>query len=113
MKCRKCGFENARDAWVCKKCEYILDPSFLGADILNEKTRDGVDDESGSAPSQVPEPLELPFHDFGNDALILGRLGDDEVESFVTDRTGGFLPTSSDEPRQVYVTGEVRMLLLP
>ncbi len=109
MKCQKCGSRNEDGAWVCRTCEYILDSSFLGNDILNERTRDGVVDESASE--------ESPLHDFGDDALILGRLGDGEVEEFVTDRTGGFLPKNSEEkkkaPRSVYLTGEVRMLLVP
>ena len=108
VKCRKCGSNNEAGAWVCRKCEYILDSSFLGADILNEKTRDGdVDDE----------PPALPAQDLGGDALILGRLDDGDVESFVTDRTGSFLPSASAEqkqaPRSVYLTGEVRVLVLP
>jgi uncharacterized membrane protein YvbJ len=49
VRCQKCGTENASDAWVCKRCDYILDPSFLGADILNEATRADDDDEGGKS----------------------------------------------------------------
>ena len=49
MKCRKCGHENVDSDWVCSRCEYVLDASFLGNDILNERTRDGIDDKRPSS----------------------------------------------------------------
>lgn len=111
MKCRKCGHDNAPSEWVCSRCEYILDPSFLGSDILNERTRDGSDDD-------LPAPLP-PEEDFGGDALILGRLGaSDEQESapqaFITDRSNDFMPAlNSKAPASVYITAELRNLLMP
>lgn len=111
MKCKKCGHDNAPSEWVCSRCEYILDPSFLGSDILNERTRDGLDDEP-----LAPLP---PEEDFGGDALILGRLGEsDESENapqpFITDRSNDFMPAmNSKAPASVYITAELRNLLMP
>ncbi len=111
MKCRKCGHDNTANEWVCSRCEYILDPSFLGSDILNERTRDGSEDDP-------PAPLP-PEEDFGGDALILGRLGaSDESENapqpFITDRSNDFMPAmNSKAPASVYVTAELRNLLMP
>lgn len=111
MKCRKCGHDNAPNEWVCSRCEYILDSSFLGSDILNERTRDGSDDE-------LPAPLP-PEEDFGGDALILGRLGaSDENESppqaFITDQSNDFMPAmNSKAPASVYITAELRNMLMP
>jgi hypothetical protein len=85
---------------VCKRCDYILDSSFLGSDILNERTRDSLDDD-------LPEESE---NELGGDALILGSL-DDNVEpiSYTSDRTG----VKQKAPAQVYLTGEISRLLLP
>jgi hypothetical protein len=41
VRCPKCGTEGEAGAWLCARCEAILDPSFLGDDILNEATRSG------------------------------------------------------------------------
>ena len=109
MKCRKCGHENKGADWVCSRCDYVLDTSFLGADILNERTSDGIVDDS------TPPPLEE--FNFGGDSIILGRLGDGEaaIESIVTDRTGGFLKVQSDAnaPAAVYITAEISRLIVP
>jgi hypothetical protein len=111
VKCRKCGHDNAPSEWVCSRCEYILDPSFLGSDILNERTRDGSDDEP-------PLPLP-PEEDFGGDALILGRLGESDEsdhapQAFITDQSNDFMPAmSSKAPSSVYITAELRNLLMP
>lgn len=109
MKCRKCGHGNKEGDWVCSRCEYVLDTSFLGADILNERTSDGVVDDAS------PPPLEELS--FGGDSLILGRLGEGDaaIESIVTDRTGGFLSVQSDAsaPAAVYITAEISRLIVP
>lgn len=113
MKCRKCGHQNVDSDWVCSRCEYVLDASFLGNDILNERTRDGIDDEDESAELAPPAPgLE-----FGGDALILGRFGDadEDVQGIISINTGGFLAVTSepDAPASVYITSEISKLIVP
>ena len=71
VQCPKCGRDNAADAVICGGCDYILDTSFLGDDILND---------DGPADDGVPPPV-----DYGSDALILGHPGtEDEFDSFTS-----------------------------
>ncbi|MCC7075016.1 MAG: hypothetical protein IT383_27135 [Deltaproteobacteria bacterium] len=115
MRCPKCGSENASGAWVCVRCEYVLDTSFLGDDILNEP---GAATASASVQTK-PVKVDGPSRDeLGGDALILGQLGEGEVQSFVSDRTGGFLAVQSEDvlgvaPAAVYLGGDVAALLTP
>lgn len=115
VRCPKCGSENASGAWVCVRCEYVLDTSFLGDDILNEP---GASAASASVQTK-PVKVEGPSRDeLGGDALILGQLGEGEVQSFVSDRTGGFLAVHSEDvlgvaPAAVYLGGDVTALLTP
>lgn len=115
MRCPKCGSGNEAGAWVCGRCEYVLDTSFLGDDILN------VDPDPAAPPSVQTKPVrsEGPSRDeLGGDALILGKLDDGEIQSFVSDRTGGFLPVQADAvveeaPANVYIGGAVAAQLAP
>ena len=98
MRCEKCGLENASDVVICQRCDHILDLSFLGDDITN----------------RAPPPVDDAA--FGGDALILGELGD-EISSFVSEETGGFLVADTAEltravvPAPVYIDAATEVLL--
>lgn len=117
MRCPKCGRGVAEDQVICSHCEYILDPSFLGADITNEPVgdlaaeADGFDDADDSALRTVATP-------FGGDALILGDLDDVYSETF-TEETGSYLSAGGEGqsviggPAVIYVGASAAALITP
>lgn len=119
-RCPKCASANAEGAWICARCDWILDPSVLdahassGRDALLVGASDGseLDDDdddprtlpvldapdvaallAGDAPApHAVETLDVDLSDLmGGDAVILGALGEGEAESLLSDRTGSFL----------------------
>lgn len=99
MQCPKCGESVGGAAVICPRCDYILDTSFLGDDILNEKT---------GAHGPVTGP---------GDAVVLGGL-DEEVALF-SDNTGSFLTADTLDvdrevvPAALYVGKSVQELMKP
>lgn len=77
MRCPKCSREVAEGEAICPGCEFILDTSFLGDDILNTLTE--------AAPSDP---------DYGGDALLVGDPSE-EAEDVFSDVTGSFLSAPS------------------
>ncbi len=105
MECPKCGRVVEDGAFICPGCDFILDASFLGDDI--------TDDER----EQRPPPSRAfgknrPKVDFGEDAMILGKVSHeegDEVRSFQSNDAG----VSQREVTQArfYVGGAVAQLM--
>jgi len=117
---------HAPGAWICERCEWILDPSVLLSPVGEERraSRPGVgaapdeQDEEDYATSPLvaapdlaamlhgagPATADLPAIDIdvdgllGGDAVILGQLADDDAESFLSDRTGSFLVAGASSP---------------
>jgi hypothetical protein len=90
------------DAVICPSCDYILDTSFLGEDILNQKTIEhAVIDASAS-----------------EDALVVGDISDD-AELLFNDSTGSFLTADTVDivrriaPVKVYASKSVQEMLAP
>lgn len=115
MRCPKCGSNNAAGAWVCSRCDFVLDSSFLGDDILDDAGSPAAPASVQTGPVRVDGPSR---EQLGGDALILGQLGEGEIQSFVSDQTGGFLKVNSDDvvdaaPAAVYLGGDVAALLTP
>lgn len=120
LRCPKCASAYAEGAWICERCEWILDPSMFlpaepadGAPPLAVGADDGdLDDDDDLAKRTIPvvdapdlaalvgtgppagqdgAELDIDMADIlGGDAVILGRLDDGEGESFLSDRTGAF-----------------------
>ncbi len=97
--CPKCGRDNDVNAVICTACDYILDTSFLGDDILDDR--------------ETPPPV-----DYGSDSLILGHAGtDDEFDSFTSETTGDFLTAATSagvraiRPAEVYIDRQTKALL--
>jgi hypothetical protein len=112
-RCPKCGHANPAAAVICAGCDYILDTSFLGDDILDQPTGD-----------DAPPPTSDADR-FGGEAVIVGNLrkGDSDDanawDSFVADRTGSFLTADTHdgtrviEPAPVYVDRSTQQMLEP
>ena len=126
LRCPKCASVHAPGAWICERCEWILDPSVLLSPVGEERraSRPGVgaapdeQDEEDYATSPLvaapdlaamlhgagPATADLPAIDIdvdgllGGDAVILGQLADDDAESFLSDRTGSFLVAGASSP---------------
>jgi hypothetical protein len=100
MQCPKCGEAVGDDSVICSRCDFILDPSFLGDDILNEHT------------SGKHRPVTSP-----GDAVMIGGL-DEEVALF-SESTGSFLTADTQDvdravvPAALYVGKSVQELMKP
>ncbi len=121
MECPKCGRSVEVGAFICPGCDYILDASFLGDDITDDERekrpaaraasrsfgKPRSDGQSASLPADSNQP------DFGEDAMILGDVGDaaGEVSSFQTKDAG----VSNREATQArfYIGGAVAQLMNP
>src|SRR6185295_15426349 len=73
-QCPKCGEVTSDGAVICPRCDFILDASFLGDDILN------VNATGAQQPARVSS---------AGDAVVIGGL-DEEVALF-SESTGSFL----------------------
>jgi|GEM_PF-1830332 len=121
--CPKCGLEVASDVVICPACDFIIDSSFLGDDILNAdddvsqskakaKPKKGKSSKRKPAKAAAkPQTLkEVPTNssaNFGEDAIILGG-DEDEFSSFATGQTG---LTREVTQAQIYVGGKTAALL--
>ncbi len=100
MQCPNCSRELEPDAVICAGCDYILDTSFLGDDI----TDDRPPDERSPA--------------FGGDALILGDVTNDYAEVF-SEETGSYLDAATGAETRalrrapVYVDASTAQLTAP
>jgi hypothetical protein len=117
--CPKCAGSNDDAAVICQGCDFILDTSFLGDDILNSQEGEALDTPQGV---DFGMPDTMAGEDLGSSALILGKINPDtgdgnEWASFESEQTGDFLcaPTSHGmrrfEPSTVYIDAETRALL--
>jgi tetratricopeptide (TPR) repeat protein len=102
VQCPKCGETVQVDAVICPRCDYILDTSFLGDDILNEHNTGGAH-----------KPVQISS---AGDAVVLGGL-DEEIALF-SESTGSFLTADTvDVDRQLlpalYVGKSVQDLMKP
>lgn len=103
MKCPKCGNVSVQIVWVCARCDYILDASFLGDDILDESSRRNRTSDVFAQ---------------GADAVILGRIGDDEVQSLHSAYSGNLVQSETgpvDEPSasQVFIGADLHAFFEP
>lgn len=146
LRCPKCASVHAPGAWICERCEWILDPSVLLPPVGEPRAsaRPGVGDEDdeddyrtspvvaapdlaavlhAAGPAAGPTAADPAAIDIdvdgllGGDAVILGRLADDDAESFLSDRTGSFLvPGATPAPTDaapVYLSGDLARRLQP
>lgn len=101
MQCPACGKEVGSGAVICGACDYILDTSFLGDDITDNRT----------AATKPPEG-------FGGDAVILGDVTNDYAEVF-NEETGSYLTAATDAAARplraapVYVDAGTAQLTAP
>ena len=102
MQCPKCGESSADATVICPGCDFILDSSFLGDDILDEV-------------SGQHTPVSISS---GSDAIVFGRL-DEPIDLMFSESTGSFLTADThDVDRQilrapVYVGKSVQELMKP
>lgn len=101
MLCPKCGREVEDSAAICPGCDFILDTSFLGEDITDAESDKRVRRKKAKAE---------PETDYGEDALILGDLGD-EIDSFQSADTG-FVQRELTNAR-IYIGGAAQQMLAP
>lgn len=128
VRCPKCGREADDGAVICAGCDFILDSSFLGDDIMDAEAdrRVRTKEVSTAALSSAPaknkkrkrarEPAEKTrvaegVASWAADALILGDLDDDEVASFQASDTG--LAQREVTMARMYVGGSIQALLMP
>src|SRR5690606_16123428 len=132
VRCPKCGREADDDAVICAGCDFILDSSFLGDDIMDaEADRRAQTKEPATAARATAAPAKnkkgkrakkaasdderRPGGGEGGswaaDALILGDLDDDEVASFQASDTG--LAQREVTMARMYVGGSIQALLMP
>lgn len=103
MLCPKCGREVDDSAAICSGCDFILDTSFLGEDITDDESEKRVRKRRRKGPPAAES-------DYGEDALILGDLGD-EIDSFQSTDTG-FVQRELTNAR-VYIGGVAQRMLSP
>src|SRR3954463_12264341 len=102
MQCPKCGETVEANAVICPRCDFILDTSFLGDDILNEHT------------SGKHKPVRVSGT---GDAVVIGGI-DEEVALF-SESTGSFLTADTVDvdrevvPAALYVGKSVQQLMKP
>jgi hypothetical protein len=106
VECPKCGRATRAGAIICPGCDYILDASFLGDDITDDERDDRR--RARGARSSAPTPQRI---DFGEDAMILGKVDEADVSSFHSHDAG----VSQREVTQTrfYVGGTVAQLMEP
>lgn len=108
VECPKCGRATKAGAIICPGCDFILDASFLGDDITDDERdarRSKPVAQKGTGPSAPPRI------DFGEDAMILGKLDDAEVSSFHS-RDAGVSQREVTQTR-FYIGGAVAQLMEP
>lgn len=140
VRCPKCGRETQDDAVICGGCDFILDSSFLGDDIMDAE-RDHRVKASAKASAKVQSSSSKPsspkakgkrrakprgtppgvtdksraapdaLESWAADSLILGDLDDDEVASFHASDTG--LAQREVTMARMYVGGSIQALLMP
>jgi len=106
IECPKCGRAVEAEAFICPGCDFILDASFLGDDI--------TDDERDKRPSEKPKKAAANVAarvDFGEDAMILGNVDDQEVSSF-NSRDAGVHQREVTQAR-FYIGGAIAQLMQP
>lgn len=140
MHCPKCGREADESAVICAGCDFILDASFLGDDIMDAEadrrvrrksaskqsaSKQSDAKQSASKQSAIPskgakrkrkpprEKTRVAPEDesWAADALILGDLDDDDVASFQANDTG--LARREVTMARMYVGGSLQALLMP
>lgn len=108
MQCPKCGRSSESGAVICPGCDYILDASFLGDDILNE-----LNERNERGEVQPARRTSSP-----SDALVFGALGE-PVELMFSENTGSFLTADTQEVSReillaaIYVGASVQALMKP
>lgn len=100
MQCPNCSRELAENAVLCGGCDFIVDTSFLGDDITDDRPKADRSEE------------------FGGDALILGDVTNDYAELF-SEETGSYLTAATDAAARplrsapVYVDASTAQLTAP
>lgn len=120
MQCPKCQEVVADDAVICGACDYILDTSFLGDDITDERAKRERREQQQAAGSRSAKSQKPAQGDgaFGGDALILGDVTNDYAEVF-SEETGGWLDAATGAETRalraapVYVDASTAQLTAP
>ncbi len=94
-RCPKCGRPVTEADVICPGCDFVLDTSFLGEDITDDR-----------AP---PPPVVEDHSMFGEDAVILGSGVGGEFESFEAEDTG--MVQREVTNARIYVGGQTQALL--
>jgi tetratricopeptide (TPR) repeat protein len=133
LNCPKCGREVAAAAVICGGCDFILDASFLGDDIMDAEADKRVKREEeeraaakakgkGKAKPKAKAKAKADAKsapsdagaddgdDYGADALIIGDLDDEEVKSFDASDTG--LAAREVTHARVYVGASIQAILM-
>lgn len=94
-RCPKCGRPVTEADVICPGCDFVLDTSFLGEDITDDR---------------APAPPVAEDHSmFGEDAVILGSGVGGEFESFEAEDTGMVQREATNA--RIYVGGQTQALL--
>jgi hypothetical protein len=117
--CPRCG-HNAGGSSICSACDFVIDPSFLGSDFLDESTSAelGFVDPGDVVTMPVPILRDAAMSPFGPDPMLLGD-PTSEINQWFADKSDGFLTAkTSDGLRQVlptafYIGGDVQQCLAP
>src|SRR5687767_2692080 len=83
IACPKCAAKVAGDSVICPRCDFILDPTFLGDDILNDP----------NAKTGKFAPVDASASE---DAVVVGALGED-ADLLFSDATGSFLTADTGD----------------
>jgi hypothetical protein len=120
LSCPKCGRETTDNAVFCPGCDFILDASFLGDDIMDVEADRRVKPAGKKKSEKRGETLHrqptakaaLEVSDpFDAEALIVGELDDEEVQSFQASDTG--MAQREVTLARVYVGGSLKDILMP
>jgi hypothetical protein len=123
MQCPRCG-HNVDLASICPACDYVVDPSFLGNDFLDESTRADVALAAEALIANTPPSVfdaatvAVALQQGMPDPLILGD-PTLEVNRFFNDKSDGFLTAKTSEGRRAllptpyYIGADVEQCLAP
>jgi Tetratricopeptide repeat len=109
VECPKCGRTVDDGAFICPACEFILDTSFLGDDITDDERAIRKRNEQASKQARAEKGEKRV--DFGEDAMILGSVDEQEFSDFRS-RDAGVSQREVTQAR-FYVGGIAAQLLNP